>query len=49
MNWDSKGRKSFGRAQGRWVKEGKLRASNSELVSSLVKKRFKACLRRMIS
>ena len=35
MNWDSKGRQSFGRAQGRWVKGGKLRASNSELVSSL--------------
>ena len=50
MNWDSKGRKSFGRAQGRRVlKGGKLRASNSELVSSFEKKRLKACLRRMIS
>ena len=38
MNWDSKGRKSFSRAQGRWIKGGKLRASNSELVSSLEKK-----------
>ena len=28
MNWDSKGRKSFGRAQGRWVKGGKLRAAD---------------------
>ena len=27
MSWDSKGHKSFGRAQGRWVKGGKLRAT----------------------
>ena len=45
MNWDSKGRKSFGRAQGRRVlKGGKLRASNSELVSSLEKKGLRLAL-----
>ncbi len=35
--WDSKGGKTFGRAQGKRGKGGKLRASNSELVSSLEK------------
>ncbi len=37
ISWDSKGRKSFGRAQGRRVKGVNLRALNSELVSSLEK------------
>ena len=38
ISLDSKGRKSFGRAQGRRVfKGGKLRALNSELASSLDK------------
>ena len=30
MSWDSKGHKSFGRAQGRWVKGGKLRAADGK-------------------
>ena len=31
MNWDSRGRQSFGRAQGRWVKGGKLRAADGKI------------------
>ena len=30
MSWDFKGHKSFGRAQGRWGKGGKLRAADGK-------------------